>query len=106
MPIYPCECKTCGHYDEPFLPFSEYKNLPECCGEKMSRVFTPVGVIEDMKPYKSPIDGNWVTSRAQHREHMKHHDVIEVGNEKLTKPARKTYKPDNELKKQLYEAMR
>lgn len=106
MPIYPCECKACGHYDEPWLPVSEYDKLPECCGQQMARVFTAPFVVEDMKPYKSPIDGQWVTTRSQHRDHMKKHDVVEVGNEKLTRPARKEYKPDKELKKQLYEALK
>lgn len=49
-------------------------------------------VVEDIKPYRSPLDGSIVSSRSQHRAHMKAHGVIEVGNEKLTRPA--TKKPE------------
>jgi hypothetical protein len=31
----------------------------------------------------SPIDHNMITSRSAHREHLKVHDVIEVGNERV-----------------------
>ena len=65
----------------------------------MTRVLTPLHVIEDMKPYRSPLDGSMVTSRDQHRNHMRKHDVIEVGNEKLEhKP--KPY-DDRELKQDI-----
>ena len=40
-------------------------------------------VMPDIKPYKSMCDGSWITSRSQHREHLKAHGVIEIGNEKL-----------------------
>lgn len=50
-------------------------------------------VMEDMKPYRSPLDGSYVGSRSTHKAHMRQHGVIEVGNEKLTRPARKDYNP-------------
>lgn len=50
-------------------------------------------VMEDMKPYKSPIDGEIISSRSHHRAHMRKHGVIEVGNERLNRPATKSYQP-------------
>lgn len=38
-------------------------------------------VMNDIKPYQSMITGEWITSRSQHRDHLKAHKVIEVGNE-------------------------
>lgn len=38
-------------------------------------------IMRDLEPYKSPLDGSMVTSRSQHRAHMRQHGVIEMGNE-------------------------
>jgi len=41
------------------------------------------GIIADIQPYKSMIDGSVIDSRTKHRNHLKQHGCIEVGNEKL-----------------------
>lgn len=38
-------------------------------------------IIEDIKPYQSMITGEWITSRSQHREHLRLHGCQEIGNE-------------------------
>lgn len=38
-------------------------------------------VMPDIQPYQSMIDGREITSRSRHREHLKAHGCIEVGNE-------------------------
>jgi hypothetical protein len=38
-------------------------------------------VMPDIQPYQSMADGSWITSRSQHREHLKAHGCIEIGNE-------------------------
>lgn len=38
-------------------------------------------VMPDIKPYRSQLDGSVVTSRSHHRELLKAHGCIEVGNE-------------------------
>lgn len=38
-------------------------------------------VMPDIQPYQSMIDGTLITSRSQHREHLKANGCIEVGNE-------------------------
>ncbi len=41
-------------------------------------------VIGDIEPYQAvgPEYGKWITSRSQHREYLKAHNLTEVGNEK------------------------
>ena len=38
-------------------------------------------VIRDIEPYRSVVNGQWVTSRRQHRDIAKAHGLIEVGND-------------------------
>lgn len=47
-------------------------------------------VMGDIEPYRSVVTGEVVGGRRQHREHLKQHDLVEVGNEKI-KP--KPYTP-------------
>jgi hypothetical protein len=42
-------------------------------------------VMRDIGEYRSPLDGAMITSRSQHRDHMRAHDVVEVGNEPIGK---------------------
>lgn len=49
---------------------------------KRSELAMPM-VIRDIGEYRSPIDGQMITSRNQHRDHIRAHDVVEVGNEKI-----------------------
>lgn len=38
-------------------------------------------IMGDIQPYQSMIDGSMITSRSQHRSHLKQHGMIEIGNE-------------------------
>lgn len=38
-------------------------------------------VMPDIQPYKSMATGEMITSRSQHRAHLKDHGLVEVGNE-------------------------
>ncbi len=38
-------------------------------------------VMGDIKPYKSMIDGTLIEGRAQHREHLRRHGCVELGND-------------------------
>ena len=38
-------------------------------------------LMKDIKPYRSMADGSIITSRSKHREHLRRHNCIEVGNE-------------------------
>jgi hypothetical protein len=55
-------------------------------------------VMPDIQPYQSMIDGSMIQSRSRHREHLKDHGCIEVGNE-IQKP--KPIRPPPGLKETL-----
>lgn len=40
-------------------------------------------IMLDIQPYKSMVDGSMITSRSKHREHLRRHNCVEVGNEKM-----------------------
>lgn len=52
---------------------------------------TSFQVMPDIKPYRSMIDGSVISSRSQHRAHLKQHGCVEVGNDSTVKNP--TYKP-------------
>jgi len=84
MPVYEVACKICNKHEDIFRKLADYKDLPDCCGQQMSRVLSAPKVFEDIKPYKSMVTGEMITSRSQHRNHLKQHGCTEVGNEDMT----------------------
>lgn len=50
--------------------------------ENDGKIIPNYGIIPDIQPYKSQIDGSMIDSRTKHRNHLKQHGCIEVGNEK------------------------
>jgi len=40
-------------------------------------------IMPDIQPYQSMADGSMITSRSQHRAHLRQHNCIEIGNEKM-----------------------
>ncbi len=53
--------------------------------EKSEHYAEPVapGIMPDIQPYQSMADGSMITSRSQHRAHLKQHNCIEIGNETM-----------------------
>jgi hypothetical protein len=41
---------------------------------------TPM-IIDDIAPYQSMIDGSLITSRSQHREHLRANGCVEIGDQ-------------------------
>lgn len=54
-------------------------------------------LLPEFKPYKSMIDGRMVTSREQHRRHLKANNCIEIGNENPLKHGPKGKPKNNRL---------
>lgn len=48
--------------------------------EAAREVVTPI-VMGDIQPYRSMIDGSIINSRSRHREHLRDHGCVEVGND-------------------------
>ena len=38
-------------------------------------------IMPEIEPYQSMVTGEWIKSRAQHREHLKRHGMVEIGND-------------------------
>jgi len=67
------------------VPKSDYY----CSHDPVAPMFVP-----DIQPYKSMVTGEMIGGRAQHREHMIRHNLIEIGNEtKYLKNERKQESP-------------
>lgn len=63
-------------------------------------------VMGDIKPYKSMVDGSMIESRSSHREHLRKHQLVEIGNEIKHHMAKQERRPDPTIRRDLVEAMR
>ena len=80
MPLYDVKCIDCGATAELFASHSApLPNCPECLGE-MQRMISAPRIMSDIAEYESLMDGTRITSRSHHREHMKRHNVVELGD--------------------------
>jgi putative FmdB family regulatory protein len=86
--LYAYRCPSCGHQQDDVRSVEERHNGPNCakCGTKTEKLILPPQSMPDIQPYRSVIDGSLISSRSKHREHLKAHGCIEVGNEKLPPP--------------------
>lgn len=48
--------------------------------QKNTRIYAP-RVMSDITGYISQVDGSYIDSRSKHRDHLKRHRMIEVGND-------------------------
>ena len=55
---------------------------------------TPM-VMRDIEPYQNMIDGKMISSRSAHRDLLKAHNCIEIGNETMTAPKLKPISSEN-----------
>lgn len=48
-----------------------------------------ITLMPDIQPYQSMVTGEIITSRSKHRQHLKDHNMVEVGNDSsINKPHR------------------
>jgi hypothetical protein len=102
--MYTYRCPKCGNESDEFRSVANRNVFPSCeawidiespgenyeCGVQMQRVVSAPFVAADMSPYRSMITGEMISSRSQHRAHLKAHNCIEIGNEtKYLKPKEK-----------------
>ena len=100
MPIYAVHCDQCGKDEDIYRSVSNYDDLPSCCGKRMERRICAPQVMKDIDPYISQIDGSLITSRSQHRDHLKQHGCVEIGNEKM-EPRKQSWIEQKEQKQAL-----
>lgn len=67
-------------------------------------------VISDIGGYISQVDGSWIDSRSKHRDHLKRHNMVELGNDVPTQhkqlSARENEKRKETIARQVYEKLR
>lgn len=86
MPLYDYRCEDCGTVEEDFRRVDDRHDPGKCrCGGVTCYHFAPPNVLSDIDGYQSMADGSWISSRSQHRDHLKRHGCIEVGNERIKK---------------------
>lgn len=60
-------------------------------------------VMPDIQPYKSMIDGRMITSRSEHRAHLKANNCVEVGNDDPAKHIKRPRQTNERLERLKYE---
>ena len=87
-----------------YLEFWGYTlNTPEEEAWKLKQEMTyreaPM-VMSDIEGYVSQVDGTWIKSRSHHRNHLKQHRMIELGNDVPTQhPKIELSRKSNEARK-------
>jgi hypothetical protein len=66
--------------------------------ENMTKRQAPM-VQSDIQGYISQVDGSWIDSRSKHRNHLKQHRMIEIGNDVPMKQ-KEVQAPSSEARKQ------
>jgi len=74
--------------------------------EKQEMTFREAPMVQsDIEGYISQVDGTWIKSKSMHRDHLKQHKMIELGNDVPTqhKPAELSRKSQEARKRQIAE---
>jgi len=103
MPIYLMHCDSCHAEQDLYRSVAKMdEDLPHCCGEQMRRKICAPYVVADIQPYKSMATGEMITSRSKHKQHLRDHGLVEIGNET---PKQKAIEKPRDIKKDLHEVM-
>lgn len=74
-------------------------------GEYVRSQYRGMQIIPDIVPYRNVIDGKVVAGRRQHREFLRTHGVVEVGNEKPVPRSDNSHRVDMGIVTELKRAM-
>lgn len=55
-------------------------------GERQRSGLPSPRIMRDIDPYRSVITGEMITSRSKHRDHLREHNCVELGNDKPKPP--------------------
>lgn len=82
MPTYTYECPRCEHQRTVILTLAEHDTFKAThCRKQMFQVMFAPQITTDIQPYQSMVTGERIAGRRQHRDHLRAHGCIEVGNE-------------------------
>ena len=71
-------------------------------GESNTRSFQ---IMPDISPYRSMIDGRIINSRSAHRQHLRDHGMVEVGNDSSLRAKPKPLQAPPGLKDEIIRAV-
>ena len=103
MPIYVTHCSICDKTADIYRTVAQYRDMPNCCGKMTDKIIVPSMVIADCTPFKSIVDGSIINSNVGRRDHMRRHNLIELGNEPIKQ---QEYRGDHNVRKELTEAVK
>jgi len=78
-------CRNCSDWHDLSEPWPE-----ECSSHFRGASTSGIQVVKDIEPYRSVITREVIGGRKQHRDHLKAHGCIEVGND-FGKPKQPEY---------------
>lgn len=106
MPTYTYACPRCEHELTVILKLAEHDTFrPRHCRKPMYQVVAAPQITTDIQPYRSMVTGERIAGRAQHREHLKQHGCIEIGNEMPKPKAALRATPRTERRKVLHQQL-
>jgi hypothetical protein len=62
-------------------------------------------IVRDIEPYRSMIDGTMIDGRKRHRDHLKAHGCLEVGNDTSHLKPRAALPPQRSVKESLHRVL-
>lgn len=62
-------------------------------------------IMGDIQPYQSMKTGEIIMGRRQHREHMREHKLVEIGNEKV-KPRQPVYPTEASVRADIVKSLK
>lgn len=78
------------------------------CQREVTRFYTgeakhtrPVYSVGDQYDYVSVVDGSHISSKRAHREHLKRHGLIEIGNEKAEMKPLEAQIPKHSIRREM-----
>lgn len=90
MPLYELKC-CAGHRSERFIPLANFSDPIICdCGQSARRSISAPMFSVDNTGYTCPVTGDWIGSKAAHRENLAKHGcrVLETGETEQVKARR------------------
>ena len=98
-PVYEYLCPKCGKTHEAVRTVDERNNGPRCCGRKTKKQISHYHVAPLFNAYRvaGAERGKVIRSRGEHRDYLKKHGYVEVGNDPSYAPP--PFDPDREAER-------
>lgn len=106
MPLYDIRCDATKAVFERHIPLANFSEPIECaCGARGTRLISTPMISVDTTGYNSPVTGEWIGSKREHREDLARHNcrILEAGE--TENAARVREEADRELDRRVEETV-